>query len=104
MKRFFRDDRYRALVTAAILAGIAAVWGVEAQFHKPVHASVSDIYTQNLFLPTIQNKAPAPANPPAGMNWIPGGEFSMGAKDPTVLPEGGHMRPWRMPVPFTGST
>ena len=24
------------------------------------------------------------------MRWIPGGEFSMGAKDPTSLPEGGH--------------
>jgi sulfatase modifying factor 1 len=24
------------------------------------------------------------------MSWIPGGEFSMGAKDPAALPEGGH--------------
>jgi sulfatase modifying factor 1 len=90
VKSLSRGDRYPALVTAAILAGIAATWGAEARFHKPVHASVSDISTRNTFLPTIQNKAPAPANPPAGMSWIPGGEFSMGVKDPTALPEGGH--------------
>jgi sulfatase modifying factor 1 len=89
VKRFSRD-RYRALVATAILAGIAAVWGAETEFHKPVHASVSDISTRNIFLPTIQNKVPAPANTPAGMSWIPGGEFSMGAKDPAALPEGGH--------------
>jgi formylglycine-generating enzyme len=90
VKSLSRRGQYRALVTAAILAAIAAVWGAETEFHKPVHASVSDISTRNIFLPTLQNRAPAPANPPAGMSWIPGGEFSMGAKDPTALPEGGH--------------
>ncbi len=34
------------------------------------------------FLPTVANKAPAPGPAPAGMVWIPGGEFSMGSKDP----------------------
>jgi formylglycine-generating enzyme len=90
VKKFSRGDRYRALVTAAILAGIAAAWGAGTQFRKPVHAAVSDVSSRNAFLATIPNQAPAPGNPPAGMNWIPGGEFSMGAKDPTVLPEGGH--------------
>ena len=34
------------------------------------------------FLPTVEN-APRPSTPtPAGMVWIPGGEFSMGAQDP----------------------
>jgi formylglycine-generating enzyme len=33
------------------------------------------------FLPTVENKNPAPASPPAGMVWIPGGEFSMGAQE-----------------------
>jgi formylglycine-generating enzyme len=89
VKRFSTIDRCHALVAAAILAGIAAVWSVEIEFHKPVHASVSDVSSRNAFLPTIPNQSPAPGNPPAGMNWIPGGEFSMGAKDPTALPEGG---------------
>ena len=33
------------------------------------------------FGPTIPNTKPSPAQPPKGMVWIPGGEFSMGAKD-----------------------
>ncbi len=32
---------------------------------------------------TIENKTPAPAPGPAGMVWIPGGEFSRGKTDPT---------------------
>ena len=35
----------------------------------------------NTFGPTIPNTAPAPRPAPAGMVWIPGGEFSMGAAD-----------------------
>jgi formylglycine-generating enzyme required for sulfatase activity len=31
---------------------------------------------------TIANGAPAPGSAPEGMVWIPGGEFSMGARDP----------------------
>ena len=34
------------------------------------------------FLPTVENKTPPSAVAPAGMVWIPGGEFSMGAQDP----------------------
>jgi sulfatase modifying factor 1 len=33
------------------------------------------------FGPTIPNTKPSPVQPPKGMAWIPGGEFSMGAKD-----------------------
>src|SRR5688572_6317470 len=34
------------------------------------------------FFPTIENKVPPPATTPEGMVWIPGGEFSMGARSP----------------------
>ena len=34
------------------------------------------------FLPTVENKSAPPGPAPAGMMWIPGGEFSMGAQDP----------------------
>ena len=33
------------------------------------------------FQPTIPNPGPPPAAAPAGMLWLPGGEFSMGAAD-----------------------
>jgi formylglycine-generating enzyme required for sulfatase activity len=36
----------------------------------------------NRFLPTVENKNRPPGVAPAGMVWIPGGEFSMGAQDP----------------------
>jgi formylglycine-generating enzyme len=84
------DNRSRALAAAVCVTIIAAGWAVKAEFHEPVHASISNTSPQNTFSPTIQNQTPAPANPPAGMVWIPGGEFSMGSKDPSALPEGGH--------------
>jgi sulfatase modifying factor 1 len=37
------------------------------------------------FQPTVENKGPASASVPAGMAWIPGGEFSMGAKEDSSM-------------------
>src|SRR6185436_10756356 len=34
------------------------------------------------FQPTVENTTAPPRTAPAGMVWIPGGEFSMGAQDP----------------------
>jgi formylglycine-generating enzyme required for sulfatase activity len=59
------------------------MWGLQTL------ASGPGISAREIFLPTIQNKTSAPGNPPAGMNWIPGGEFSMGSKDPSAMPDGG---------------
>ena len=44
--------------------------------------------TLNGFLPTVESRIAAPTSVPAGMAWIPGGEFSMGMADPRgILPE-----------------
>ncbi|NYF79835.1 formylglycine-generating enzyme family protein [Granulicella arctica] len=42
------------------------------------------------FLPTVENKVAAPVIVPVDMVLIPGGEFSMGCKDPSSQPHGGH--------------
>lgn len=43
----------------------------------------------NGFLPTIESRDAAPEKSPAGMVWIPGGEFSMGMTDPRGMAHGG---------------
>lgn len=45
---------------------------------------------QGSFGQTVPNLTTAPATKPAGMVWIPGGEFSMGMLDPTGEVCGGH--------------
>jgi formylglycine-generating enzyme required for sulfatase activity len=39
----------------------------------------------NGFLPTVENVIPRLGTVPEGMVWVPGGEFSMGAQDPSQL-------------------
>lgn len=41
------------------------------------------------FAPTIEDRTPVHSPAPAGMVWIPGGEFSMGMTDPTLVLCGG---------------
>ena len=41
------------------------------------------------FAPTVPGPALSAAEPPAGMVWVPGGEFSMGCADPRGIPFGG---------------
>jgi formylglycine-generating enzyme required for sulfatase activity len=44
---------------------------------------VAGAFAAEEFRPTIENARASPDAAPAGMVWIPGGEFSMGARDPT---------------------
>src|SRR5450432_1414257 len=79
--RRFRPRSMAVLATACAVAGAGPVIGAVA----PGNAHMA----QSGFAPTIVNIAPAPGPAPAGMAWIPGGEFSMGANDPPDMDDVG---------------
>jgi formylglycine-generating enzyme required for sulfatase activity len=64
------------LVAASTLAVMRSRKTTESAAAPPVRPVTAG------FLPTTENRSEAPAATPAGMVWIPGGEFSMGAQDP----------------------
>jgi len=66
-------------VAAAAIAALVARRAPPAAMPQPVNMTAST------FLPTVENTASAPGPAPDGMVWIPGGEFSMGAADPTGI-------------------
>jgi formylglycine-generating enzyme required for sulfatase activity len=81
---------------SALLLGGACTKGSEAPAparaadgpHAAHQASKPDLPAGSVVPPAI-NKAPAPGPPPAGMVWIPGGEFWMGCENcgmPDALP------------------
>ena len=80
----------RSLPFVLALVGIAVAGFLAWKEGPEVHASSAPAaISRGTFLPTIQNPSPVSDNPPAGMSWIPGGEFSMGSKDPRTVPDGG---------------
>ena len=73
-----------ALAVFAIVAASAIV-GAWPAFALDTAATVSTnapVASASLFAPTVPNQTSAPTNAPAGMVWIPGGEFSMGCLAP----------------------
>jgi formylglycine-generating enzyme required for sulfatase activity len=52
------------------------------RFLPPVFLLLSSIAFADDFQPTVELAGPPPGPAPSGMVWIPGGEFSMGSKDP----------------------
>ena len=79
MKDKFRFTPPRAikarLFPIALAVGVSVFAGID-----PAGASdgIAPATNASPFAPTIPNPGPAPTNGPAGMVWIPGGEFSMG--------------------------
>ncbi len=73
-----------ARATRLIVAGtlILAAAGLSAKA-QPANTADQAKATSSPFGPTISNPAPAPAQAPEGMVWIPGGEFSMGCVTPS---------------------
>jgi formylglycine-generating enzyme required for sulfatase activity len=77
-----RDIRFWAgfagLLIAAVVIGVTATWSGSS----PAVAPLPDVRASDRFLPTIEDQKPLPEPAPRGMVWVPGGEFSMGARDP----------------------
>ena len=63
------------LLALAVMAGVGW-WRYAARSEAPVSPS-----TAATFHPSVENTRAAPGDPPRGMVWIPGGEFSMGAAE-----------------------
>jgi formylglycine-generating enzyme len=63
--------------------GAAPTESLAAAVSTPAPAASMPAAT-NGFAPTVENKSAPSGSPPAGMAWIPGGEFSMGASDPPM--------------------
>jgi formylglycine-generating enzyme len=84
---------------ATVVAGIGWIFAnrdpvsmspsVQATTPHPGSASLPPKTTEAAFGPTNVNRSSAPGPAPAGMVWIPGGEFSMGAQDPPEMDDVG---------------
>lgn len=73
-----RKSTLLILMVASVIVASGTVYAVHRAFATVNHAGISPLPTP--FQPTIANPlTPPPGTPPAGMVWIPGGEFSMGA-------------------------
>jgi sulfatase modifying factor 1 len=70
-----------ALIAGTVLLGLAAV-AVLCVRRREVTESGAQA-AGDAFRPTVENHAPPPGPAPQGTVWIPGGEFSMGAAEPT---------------------
>ena len=66
------------------LSGVVGIGGGILYFSRPngAEALVDAVSPPPGFLDTVVGSATPPADAPEGMVWIPGGEFSMGARDP----------------------
>jgi formylglycine-generating enzyme required for sulfatase activity len=76
------------VILALVVAGLglrkyASCRSVQAnRLVEIANTEASPAAAANGFAPTVENKNPPTGSAPAGMAWIPGGEFSMGAQDP----------------------
>jgi formylglycine-generating enzyme len=84
----WRLVRRRTIKCLAVLVVGLAIWRIAARqsvqaTKLPEMPTSEGLAVHALrFGPTVENKNTASESAPAGMVWIPGGEFSMGAQDP----------------------
>ena len=80
--------RIAPILITVLIVGFAFSWLLKSepvtQTPKPEPKAAAAT-----FEPTIVNEANPSTNPPDGMAWIPGGEFSMGANDPPDMDDVG---------------
>jgi formylglycine-generating enzyme len=69
-------------VLSLAIAGFAIWRLVEGRASRAEARGIDHSAMAMSFTPTVENKNPPPQEPPDGMIWIAGGEFSMGAPDP----------------------
>jgi formylglycine-generating enzyme len=75
---------------AVLLLAVLSVCFVASTRLVPASASSPSSSPREVaFEATVPNAGPVPQGSHPGMAWITGGEFSMGAKDPRMVPEGG---------------
>ena len=78
-----------AAAALAVGAGWFALDRRTPSVPRPSSGAVVEMPRDGAFEPTMASQAPPPGSAPAGMVWIPGGEFSMGAADkPGMTPVG----------------
>src|SRR3954451_14813352 len=51
---------------------------------RPAKPPIAEAPSFDRFLPTVERREPSPGPAPNGMVWIPGGDFSMGASNPSA--------------------
>ena len=74
---------------------LIALWGLGRSLAKPAPPPAARRPPQALsarvsgFVATVPASLQPTGEPPTGMEWIPGGEFSMGCLDPRGIPHGG---------------
>ena len=79
--------RNLGLLAFLIAGSVGWLWH---SLHQTGSAEASRVtVSKSEFGPTMVNSKAAPSDPPAGMAWIPGSEFSMGANDPPNMDEVG---------------
>jgi sulfatase modifying factor 1 len=70
-------------IVVAIFGGSGfALFVMQSKTPKTDSPPMSAAPAPDEFLPTVENKVSPPSSAPEGMVWIPGGEFSMGARSP----------------------
>jgi formylglycine-generating enzyme required for sulfatase activity len=82
------SGRGRAVIGwSVVLVGLAAMAWLARQAGRPPAPALSS--PRSSFGPTTMGTPRPAGDPPVGMVWIPGGEFSMGCADPRGIPDGG---------------